>query len=86
MYDDVEKNFSEKRYDSASSFPFAFYKKYSILSIISKYKKDMEKAKYYADLAEENARKQQTDLNNHQTLGLVTKRDEILDQYFGKFT
>lgn len=84
LYDDVEKIFSEKRYDSASSFPFALYKKYSILSIISKYKKDMEKAKYYADLAEENAQKQETGLNNHQTLGLVTKRDEILDEMVRK--
>ena len=44
----------------------------------------MENAKYYADLAEENALKQQTDLNNHQTLGLVTKRDEILDEMVRK--
>ena len=84
LFDDIEKIFTEERYISAVLFPLTKYLKYSILSIISKHKNDTEKAKYYADLANENAEMQRSDLNNHKTLGLVRERDTILDELVRK--
>ena len=83
LYDDVEKIFAEERYVD-DVFPLTKYIKYSILSIISKHKNDTEKAKYYADLANENAEMQQSGLNNHKTLGLVRERDKVLDELVRK--
>lgn len=80
LYDTVEEILSKGRYESYNIFPIANYRKYSILSIISKHKNDTEKAKYYADLANENAEMQQSGFNNHKTLGLVQKRDITLDK------
>ena len=84
LFDDVEKIFTEERYADGDIFPLTRYLKYSILSIIAKYKNDKEKAKYYADLANENAEMQQSGLNNHKTLGLVRERDKKLDSLVQK--
>jgi tetratricopeptide (TPR) repeat protein len=78
LYDDVEKVLSEERYQYGI-FPITLYRKNSILSIISKHRGDFEKAKYYADIAEQNVAKQESGFNNHKTLGLVRERDEVLD-------
>jgi tetratricopeptide (TPR) repeat protein len=82
LFADVEKIFAERRY--VASFPLSKYIKYSILSIINKHKGNMEKAKYYANLAHENAEMQLSGLNNHKTLGLVRERDKILDELVRK--
>ena len=79
LFDDVEKMFTEERYVSAVAFPLTKYLKYSILSIISKHKGNVEQAKYYADLAEQNVMLQQSGFAKHQSLGLVKERDKILD-------
>lgn len=80
LFQDVENTFSEERYESAILFPITKYLKYSILSIISKQKGDIERARYFAHLAEESAAMQQSGLNNHKTIGLVWKRDILLDK------
>ena len=79
LFDDVEKIFSEERYARDTFFPLAKYLKYSILSIIRKHKNDIEKAKYYSDLANESAEMQHSGFIKHKTLGLVMERDKILD-------
>ncbi|GHT84123.1 hypothetical protein FACS18947_1110 [Bacteroidia bacterium] len=80
LFEYVEKMFTEERYVSAVLFPLTKYLKYSVLSIISKHKNDTEKARFYSDLAIENAEMQQSGLNNHKSLGLVTERDKTLDK------
>ncbi|MDR1458847.1 MAG: tetratricopeptide repeat protein [Bacteroidales bacterium] len=80
LFEYVEKMFTEERYVSAVLFPLTKYLKYSILSIISKHKNDTAKARYYSDLANENAEMQQSGLNNHKFLGLVTERDKTLEE------
>jgi tetratricopeptide (TPR) repeat protein len=80
LFEDVEKIFSEERYESVIVFPLTKYMKYSILSIISKYKGDTEKAKYYADLVEQNVVAVESGFRNHKTLGLVRQRDPLLDK------
>jgi tetratricopeptide (TPR) repeat protein len=79
LYDDVEKVLFEKRYQYGS-FPITLYRKNSVLSIISKQKGDTEKAKYYADLAEQNVAATESGFYKHKTLGLVRERDEHLDK------
>ena len=78
LYDEIEKIFSEERYNDV--FPFSKYMKYSILSIISKYKGNYEKAKYYASLAEKYASMKESGFSKHKTLGLVSERDKVLDK------
>jgi hypothetical protein len=80
LFEDVEKIFSEERYEIAIFFPQTKYLKYAMQSIISKYKGDIEKAKYYADLAEQNAAAEESGLRNHKKLGLVRERDPLLDK------
>jgi hypothetical protein len=80
LYDTVEKILFEDRYELYNSWPIANYRKYSILSIISKHKGNTEKAKYYADLAEQNVAATESGFNKHKTLGLVRERDEHLDK------
>ena len=84
LYDDVEKLLLDKRYASCLIFPLSKYIAYSVLSIINNYKGEEEKAKYYADLAEENVGLQQSGFVKHQSLGLVTERDKILDELVRK--
>jgi tetratricopeptide (TPR) repeat protein len=79
LYDDVEKVLFEERYQYGS-FPITQYRKNAILSIISKHKGNTEKAKYYADLAEQNVAAPESGFNKHKTLGLVRERDKHLDK------
>ena len=53
--------------------------------VISKHKGEIEKAQYYANLANENVNMKESGLNNHKTLGLVKERDVELDRLVGKF-
>jgi len=64
-------------------FPVAKYKMCSILSIINHEKDNLVKAKYYHDLAEENANAETSGLRYHKHLGIVVKRDSWLDKMMG---
>jgi tetratricopeptide (TPR) repeat protein len=66
--------------DGEIDFPINLYKKNAILSIIYKYDGDIEKAKFYKRLAEEAANAEETDFRWHKKLGLVKKRNKLLDK------
>lgn len=76
-YDFAEK-IAEERVNG-SMFPIEKYKAYSILSIISNFKGDKEKAKEYAALADKSASAETSGLRYHKHLGIVTERDSLLD-------
>ncbi|MEZ4757409.1 MAG: hypothetical protein R2817_11335 [Flavobacteriales bacterium] len=61
-------------------FPIEKYKAYSILAVISYYEGNEVQAKKYALLADENASATTSGLNYHKHLGLVEKRDSLLDR------
>jgi tetratricopeptide (TPR) repeat protein len=61
------------------TFPIEKYKAFSILSIISNFKGDKEKAEKYAILADKNASADSSGLRYHKDLGIVTERDSLLD-------
>lgn len=77
-YEDVE-NILIDRY-AGLLFPIEKYKVNSIMSIINKYKNRLDKAKYYADLAEKNATAESSELRYHKNLGVVTERENWLDK------
>ncbi|HEV3413410.1 MAG TPA: hypothetical protein VG101_13090 [Puia sp.] len=60
--------------------PIQKYKAFSILSIIYRQKMDLEKAEYYAALADQNAALENSGFRYHKDLGLVEKRDADLDR------
>lgn len=61
-------------------FPIEKYKGYSILSIINNHKHNIEQAKHFAVLAEQNANKGSSGLRYHKYLGIVKNRDSWLDK------
>ncbi|MDR1347600.1 MAG: tetratricopeptide repeat protein [Prevotellaceae bacterium] len=61
-------------------FPKDRYVKNAILSIIYKCKNNMEKSNYYKTLAEEAANAENSDFRWHKKLGLVNKRNKLLDK------
>jgi hypothetical protein len=61
-------------------FPIGKYKAFSILSIINYYKNNKEQARYFADLAEQNANAETSGFRYHKHLGLVKDRDAYLDR------
>jgi tetratricopeptide (TPR) repeat protein len=63
-----------------SLFPIEKYKAYSILSIVYTHKGDKDKAEEYAALADKNASAETSGLRYHKYLGIVTKRDQLLDK------
>ena len=76
-------NFAEKivlKRIKDSIFPNEKYIAFSILSIISYYKGDKEKAGQYAELADKNASAETSGLRYHKYLGIVTERDSLLDR------
>lgn len=77
-YDFVEKIVSKRI--KGSMFPIEKYKAFSILSIISTYKGDKEKAEEYDALADKNASAETSGLRYHKYLGIITKRDSLLDR------
>ncbi|WP_298529615.1 hypothetical protein [uncultured Christiangramia sp.] len=60
-------------------FPIEKYKTASILAIIYKKENDIESAMIYKNIAEENAKKENSGLTYHKYLGLVTKNEKWLD-------
>ncbi|MBL7964205.1 MAG: tetratricopeptide repeat protein [Flavobacteriales bacterium] len=61
-------------------FPVEKYKAYSILAVISYFEGNEAHAKEYALLADENGSATTSGLNYHKHLGLVEKRDSLLDR------
>jgi tetratricopeptide (TPR) repeat protein len=61
-------------------FPIEKYKAYSILSIINSLRNCIDKAKQYADLAEQSANTETSGLRYHRYLGVVNERDNWLDR------
>ncbi len=81
-FDEVENILLERH--SGLLFPIEKYKVNSILSIINKHKNKQEKAKYFAELAEQNANGKTSGLRYHKFLGVVTKRINWLDSLLGE--
>lgn len=77
LFDDLESILLE-RY-SGLLFRIEKYKVNSILSIINKYKDRPEQAKYFANIAEQNANEDTSGFRYHKYLGVVTERDIWLD-------
>jgi tetratricopeptide (TPR) repeat protein len=77
LYDLAEKSILERV--NGLAFPLDKYKAYSILSIINRYKNNDSDAKYYANLADKNADLTSSGFQYHKNLGIVTERDEYLD-------
>lgn len=77
-FNEVE-NILLKRY-SGLLFPIAKYKVNSILSIINKHNNKLDKAKHYAEIAEQNANAETSGIRYHKTLGVVTERENWLDK------
>jgi tetratricopeptide (TPR) repeat protein len=82
LFENVETLLLEKVEDV--DFPKNKYIKYAILSIIYKYKNNLEKANYYRILAEEAANAESSDFRYHKKLGLVNNRNELLDKLMEK--
>src|SRR5690606_19303137 len=72
--------------EDSLKFPFQNYIMYSILSIISNFKNDIEKSKKYFELAEENARAKINTLRNphKKQIGIVKERIPWLDELVRK--
>lgn len=85
LYSEVEKMLVEKINNDPLRFPVQDYIMYSVMSVISKFKGDLELAKKYANLAEENATAQTNSLWNPQKKkwGLVKDRIKWLDKLVG---
>lgn len=82
FYDVVEALLEDRL--SRQLFPVAKYKMCSMLSIINHEKGNLDKAKYYHRLAEENATAETSGLHYHKHLGIVTKRDSWLERMKGR--
>lgn len=65
-------------------FPIEKYKVNSILSIINKRNGKLDKATFYAELAEKNANAETSGLRYHKNLGVVTERETWLDKLVRK--
>ena len=81
-YDDVEESLLAKIEKGGLTFPFEWYIMSSVLSVIYSSKGDAVKAKYYADIAENNASANTNTLWNKRkrSLGLVKERKVWLDK------
>lgn len=79
----VEKILEERT--SGLLFPIDKYKVFSILAILNYHNSKKELAKEYAKLANENAQAETSGLRYHTQLGVVSERDDFLDQIINKF-
>jgi len=86
FYDEVENILAEKIKKDPLKFPIQNYIMYSVLSVISDFKGDTNKAKYYSDLAEKNATTKSNALWNPQkkSSGTVKERKSWLDKLVNK--
>ena len=86
LYDEVAKLLTEKINKDNLKFPLQEYIMYSVMTVISEYKGNLEQAKIYADLAERNATTQTNSLWNPQKkkMGIVKERIKWLDKLVGR--
>lgn len=82
LFDEVERILLERQ--PGLAFQIEKYKVNSILSIIYKHKNLPEKAKHFADLAEQSANAETSGFRYHKYLGLVKERDALLDELVQK--
>ena len=82
FYDEVENILAEKIKKDTLKFPIQNYIMYSVLSVISDFKGDTNKAKYYSDLAEKKATTKTNARWNPQkkSSGTVKERKSWLDK------
>lgn len=86
LYDEVANLLTEKFSKDTLKFPIQNYIMYSVMTVISEFKGDIEQAKIYADLAEKNATAQTNSLWNPQKkkFGVVKDRIKWLDKLVGR--
>lgn len=86
LYDKVEKFLTEKINKDTIKFPIQDYIVYSVMTVITEYKGDLEQAKIYAELAEKYAAIQSNSLWNPQKkkIGIVEDRIKWLDKLVGR--
>lgn len=86
FYDQVESLLIEKIEKDTLKFPIQNYIMYSVMTVISKFKGNIEQAKIYADLAEKNATTKTNSLWNPQKKkwGVVKVRIKWLDKLVGR--
>ena len=78
QYEFVEQLIEKKV--ATFTFPIEKYLGYSFLSIIYKYKGEIQKAKHFENLGNENANASTSGLRYHKYLGVVNERDNLLDE------
>lgn len=81
-YLNVEKILEEKI--SGLLFPIDKYKVFSMLAILNYYNSNIQTAKEYAQLANENAQAETSGLRYHKHLGIVSERDDFFDRIINK--
>jgi tetratricopeptide (TPR) repeat protein len=81
-YLNVEKILEEKI--SGLLFPIDKYKVFSMLAILNYYNSNIQTAKEYALLANENAQAETSGLRYHKHLGIVSERDDFFDRIINK--
>jgi tetratricopeptide (TPR) repeat protein len=81
-YFNVEKILEEKI--SGLLFPIDKYKVFSMLAILNYYNSNIQTAKEYALLANENAQAETSGLSYHKHLGIVSERDDFFDRIINK--
>lgn len=81
-YLNVEKILEEKI--SGLLFPIDKYKVFSMLAILNYYNSNIQTAKGYALLANENAQAETSGLRYHKHLGIVSERDDFFDRIINK--
>jgi len=86
LYGKVENLLTEKINKDTLKFPVQNYIMYSVMTVISEHKGDLERAKIYAELAEKNATTQTISLwNPHKKkFGIVKDRIKWLDKLVGR--
>jgi tetratricopeptide (TPR) repeat protein len=86
LYDQVESLLIEKIEKDTLKFPIQNYIMYSVMTVISKFKGNIEQAKIYADIAEKNATTKTNSLWNPQKKkwGVVKVRIKWLDKLVGR--
>jgi len=86
LYDVVENILEEEINRDTLKFPVQNYIMYSVMAVISEFKGDIEQAKLYTELAEENAGTQTNSLWNPQKKkwGVVKERIKWLDKLVGR--
>jgi tetratricopeptide (TPR) repeat protein len=86
LYDEVGTLLNDEIRKGTLKFPIQNYILYSVLSVVSEYKGDFKKAKFYSEIAEKNATAKTNSLWKPQkkTWGIVKERKGWLNKLLGK--